>query len=725
MAEDLRPFSYSRFPTREVQVGGVGIGGSNPIRIQSMTTADTNDTEAVVREAIALFQAGAELVRMTAQGPREAHNLEKIRQELNHRGYAGPLVADIHFSPRAAMIAIEHVEKVRINPGNYVDTKRFSVIDYTDARYADELGRLEEAVSPLFRRAGELHRALRIGVNHGSLSDRIMNRFGDTPEGMVESAMEFLRIGKKHGFDDMVVSMKASNPYVMIQAYRGLVARFRDEGMDYPLHLGVTEAGEGRDGRIKSAIGIGALLLDGIGDTIRVSLTEDAVNEMPAARSIIHACTVTPAQTRQDQPATVETPDKSAPTEHDTASPRRVKVAVSWPSLEQKGTVAAVEEMVEADPHDLARRGADFFILPHSSLEQARRLFPQAFPAEPDTHTPLALVEIDRNGADESSFLESIRAAGDCGVILRWENLLARSGESTSSTASSGLPQLSSSLTEALLQRAHTTVVAFAQATPPATITDAARRLAEVPGLIFALRPPNDSALARTIDSQAIDGKIQRDQQPEGMLSPPPAVFAWRALSAALHAVPRRPALMLMFSPRTEEDSLYRIPAEAGSLLLDGIGNILAIVDSASAVEPQVAISKRSQDALSTALDILQATRLRITRTEFISCPGCGRTLFNLQETAARIKQATGHLKGIKIAIMGCIVNGPGEMADADFGYVGAGPGRINLYRNREVVRRNIPADTADRELIALIQEAGLWTENQSDLPEKRANIRG
>lgn len=671
MSADLRLFFPSRFPTREVRVGTVGIGGSNPIRIQSMTTASTNDTTAVVREAIALFEAGAELVRMTAQGPREAHNLEHIRRELNERGFTGPLVADIHFSPHSALIAVEHVEKVRINPGNFIDTKRFATIDYSDAEYADELGRLEEAFLPLLQRAGELHRALRIGVNHGSLSDRIMNRFGDTPAGMVESALEFLRIGARHGFHDMVVSMKASNPVVMIRAYRHLVERFRNEGMNYPLHLGVTEAGEGRDGRIKSAIGIGALLLDGIGDTIRVSLTEDAVHEMPAARSIIQACTVRGSSLTGPAPVVPR------------AAPQR-RVAVAVPMF---------ADAAAAGPEDLARRGADFLLVPEEDVERARREFPRGF--SPGPAVPLALVTAVRAGESDEAFLRRLLALQDCGILLHWQDLTARTDTAPDAP-------IAESVVQTLAARRHLTVVRFERGMPPDAIARAARSLRPVQGLVLTVEglpaAPADSADA----------------------GDPHAVFFWRRLASALNDLaPSWPRLMLSFTPRDTDDSLFRIPAEAGSLLLDGIGDILAIGHTPLADTPLADTPERpagilsidAGDALSAALDILQATRLRITRTEFISCPGCGRTLFPLQETTARIKRATGHLTGVKIAIMGCIVNGPGEMADADFGYVGAGPGRINLYRGKDVVRRNVPAEIADRELISLIQEAGLWTD--------------
>lgn len=632
------PFLYRRRPTREVMVGQVGIGGTNPIRIQSMATSDTCDTEAVVAESMALFDAGAELVRLTAQGPREAKNLAVIRARLNEKGYTGPLVADIHFSPRAAMIAVESVEKVRINPGNFADTKRFAQIEYTDEEYLKELERIHDSFKPLVLRAKELGRALRIGVNHGSLSDRIMNRYGDTPEGMVESAMEFLKIAALYDFHDIVVSMKASNPHVMIQAYRMLVERFRKENMDYPLHLGVTEAGDGRDGRIKSAIGIGALLLDGIGDTIRVSLTEDAIHEIPAAEQIIQATAV------KQQNWTV-----NAPAEHESLrSPyriqrRRTRMAGLAPldcgaSRPVRAGAPMPLDLTEAERQAFLKNPPEYLFV--EDEKAARSQFPQFF-APDRTSLPIVLLK--------DIHIEGAPLPQDCGVLIEEA-------------------RIDSKLLERLQKQQHPVfIVIDCEGIGPTELQTKAERVATIPSAVLALRTGSN----------------------------PVFPYRWLAECRGGHGAP---PFLLYYTPADENEALFRVPAEAGALLLSGLGDVLAI-------GPGV----RSDTAYQTVLDILQATRLRITKTEFISCPSCGRTLFDLQSTTARIKEVTGHLKGVKIAVMGCIVNGPGEMADADFGYVGSGPGKINLYRGKEVIRKNIDSEVATEELVALIRESGMW----------------
>lgn len=635
------PFLYQRRQTREVKAGAIGIGGANPVRIQSMTTSDTCDTDAVVAEAIALFDAGAELVRLTAQGPKEAKNLEVIRSRLNEKGYTGPLVADIHFSPRAAMIAVEYVEKVRINPGNFADTKRFEQIEYTDDEYVKELERIHDSFKPLVLRAKELGRALRIGVNHGSLSDRIMNRYGDTPEGMVESAIEFLKIAELYDFRDMVVSMKASNPHVMIQAYRMLVERFRKEKMDYPLHLGVTEAGDGRDGRIKSAIGIGSLLLDGIGDTIRVSLTEDAVYEIPAAREILRATMV--EQQNWTIQAKAENESLRSPyriqrrrtttagiAPLDCGASRPVRAAAPMPlDLDGPALNAALEAFLKNPP--------DYLFVNDEAA--ARRRFPQFFGNGERTSLPVILWSDDTTEIPE-----------DCGLLIE------------ASRIHSTLLHKLSTIKHPVFVRVNIDRMS------PVALQSEAERLSVIPCLVLAL---------------------------ETGANP---VYPYRWLTECLNQNRRAAPFMLYYTPADDDDALFRMPSEAGALLLSGIGDVLAIGPT-----------MRSDIAYQTVLDILQATRLRITKTEFISCPSCGRTLFDLQSTTARIKEVTGHLKGVKIAVMGCIVNGPGEMADADFGYVGSAPGKINLYRGKEVIRKNIDSEIATQELIALIRESGMW----------------
>lgn len=624
------PFSRCRFPTREVMVGDVGIGGSNPIRLQSMTIADTMDTEATVAEAIALFRAGAEIVRITAPGPADAENLANIKRRLVDEGFDFPLVADIHFAPKAALIAVEHVEKVRINPGNYADRKKFQVREYSDDQYADELGRVRESFLPLVRRARELRRVLRIGTNHGSLSDRIMNRFGDTPEGMVESALEFIRICRDEDFHDIVVSMKASNPRVMVQAYRMLVARFRAEGLDYPLHLGVTEAGDGVDGRMKSAVGIGALLEDGIGDTIRVSLTEDAIYELPAAERIAR-----PYQGAATQPETTTAESVLIQSYQNAVScfdyRRLATGSVRWNELALGGqarpalflTLAPSET---ASASALVARGADAFLVA---------------PPEFDANTTLP------DGDDVHLLAGSER--------LAWTD------------GASGLPSRG--------------VLTLRADQADFGLTAMAPQLSQANRLILTLDP-------RSIQ----EGRLLHD---------------YRRLVAQLARLVREgllqemPPLLLRASYENPEEALYRGAIEIGGLLIDGIGDaVLITVPGQPAAE-----------ALQFGLDLLQSVRLRLSKTEFISCPSCGRTLFDLQTTTARIKERTAHLKGVKIAVMGCIVNGPGEMADADFGYVGAGPGKIHLYHGKDLVKANIPTSEAVDELIGLIRDHGLWSD--------------
>lgn len=601
------PFIYAPFETREVKIGAVGVGGNNPIRIQSMTISDTLDTEATVKEAIGLIEAGCEIVRITAPRVKEAENLKNIKAMLVERGYTTPLVADIHFLPQAAMTAVEYVEKVRINPGNFADRKFFDIREYSDEQYEEELDRIHDAFTPLVLRAKELGRTLRIGTNHGSLSDRIMNRYGDTAMGMVESALEFIRIAELYDFRDMVVSMKASNPGVMIQAYRLLVARFLKEGMKYPLHLGVTEAGEGKDGRIKSSVGIGSLLDDGIGDTIRVSLTEDSIHEIPVARKL--AAYFDERRGRPPRPA---------------ALPLDSVYISSFPYHEYKrrdsvstGGIGGLEPVKIGlrsglvDEAAARARGLDFLIW-HSE------------------------------GSAEQQSAE----------------------QQSGSAASPGpLPRLASEN------------IADISIYDPSDVSRIGPELSGRPERYAAVICPEED--------------ITR---------------SYRLLAAEMHRLGLKNPILLLARFRNLEEAMYLASIHFGALLLDGIGDAVCIDVPdlrAGAGDPLLDLS----------LDLLQAARLRLSKTEFISCPSCGRTLFDLQETTARIKARTGHLKGVKIAIMGCVVNGPGEMADADFGYVGAGPGKIHLYRGKEVVKKSIPSETADEELVLLIKEHGMWME--------------
>ncbi len=574
-------YRFQRRPTRVVMVGNVAIGGDHPVRVQSMITSDTRDTEACVKEALGLVEAGCEIVRVTAQTRVYAANLQHIKAGLLAAGCDTPLVADIHFKPDAAMEAAQWVEKVRINPGNFVDKKKFQIREYSDAQYAEELERIREAFMPLVRLCQERGRAMRIGTNHGSLSDRIMNRYGDTPSGMVESALEFAEIARSLDYHNFVFSMKASNPKVMIEAYRLLVARLEAQGSDwnYPIHLGVTEAGDGEDGRIKSAIGIGSLLSDGIGDTIRVSLTEDAIHEIPVAQALVRCLAVESAR----------------------------------PPLPLLG------KPLNYDPFHYARRASQ------GQEVQALRL-----------------------GGGETVRVFTSQA--------KWQALAHK------------LKQLGEY--------------------QPEIVT-------ETSGLL-ALDPLDDAAVAALNAAP----EPQLVTLPDGW--PHPVIPSYRLLAARIdtrHAIVLKDTCFPS-SDATQPflDALLPAAAHLGSLLCDGIGDAVLIQGEAAPAA-----------SLRLAYNILQAAGTRIFKTDYVACPSCGRTLFNLQSTTARIREATGHLKGVRIAVMGCIVNGPGEMADADFGYVGGAPGKINLYVGKTAVEFNIPEDNAVARLTDLIRAHGKW----------------
>lgn len=612
---------YHRRKTREVKVGNVGIGGTNPIRIQSMTISDTLDTESTVKETIELYEAGCEIVRITAPRVKEAEHLGVIKSELKKRGYDIPIVADIHFQPQAAMVAIEHVEKVRINPGNYMDRKKFEQTEYSDAEYAEELEKLHEAFSPLVLRAKDLGRVLRIGTNHGSLSDRIMNRYGDTPEGMVESAVEFIKIAEFHAFYDIVVSMKASNAQVMVQAYRLLVERFNRESMDYPLHLGVTEAGNGQDGRIKSAIGIGSLLNDGLGDTIRVSLTENSIFEIPVAQKV----------------ASYFTLENRNPKSTD---PRSSLQADNTISNQTKAFFTAV------NPYTYQRRKS-------KEIQVAETKIGGSNPVKLGIRTPDPIPSaLTKLGLD-----------------------FTLSAESTQVVHVNDFDP--SKLTDSL--HIHLIVDNVDLETLKQTI----------------LQIPNHSTgFLYSIESKDSTETFHTD-----------ATHLYRLLTLAFYDLAIDAPILLFGKFKNQEEALYQASIHFGALLLDGIGDALLV---------ETAENTERVTLLQLELDILQAARLRLSKTEFISCPSCGRTLFDLQTTTERIKKRTGHLKGVKIAIMGCVVNGPGEMADADFGYVGAGPGHIHLYKGHDIVKKSVPSEIADEELVKLISEFGLWVEPEA-----------
>ena len=547
--------SSLRRASREVAIGPVRVGGGQPVRVQSMTTTTTRDVEATVRQSLALVGAGCEIVRITAPTTTDAKALQAIRQTLRAKGCPVPLVADIHFNPGSALEAAEHVEKVRINPGNFADAKRFAVQEYTDAQYAEELVRIDEVFTPLVEKCRRLGRAMRLGTNHGSLSDRIMNRFGDNPAGMVESALEYLRVAERHDYRDIIFSMKASNPTVMLQANRLLVATLAERGHPpYPLHLGVTEAGGGEDARIKSAMGIGVLLAEGVGDTIRVSLTEDPVYEVPFAQALARW-----AESRWANGLAVPPP------------------RTPFASLRRQ-TQPALHETLVIGGEELIKVG-----LFHGDYEHPRRAGGVETPCE------FLLADDDRT---RQKF-----------HVIQAEELLA----------------------------------------------------------------------------------------------------AGRAFVRQLPADDRKPVVLVWDARRLTEDNdrlLIEAAVQVGGLLVDGIGDAVVIRSPLPAAR-----------ILELTYTLLQAARVRSSRTEYIACPGCGRTLFDLEPTTQRIKQKTGHLKGVKIAVMGCIVNGPGEMADADFGYVGGAPGLVNLYVGKEVVERSVPTAQADDRLIALIKTHGKWVD--------------
>lgn len=630
------------------------LGNYHPIRVQTMTTTDTMDTIATVEQSIRCIEAGSELIRITAPSKNEAENLLQIKNELRKRGYDTPIVADIHFTPNAAEIAARIVEKVRVNPGNYVDKKKFEVIEYSDAEYNEEIERIRQRFTPLVKICKEYGTAMRIGTNHGSLSDRIMSRYGDTPMGMVESAMEFLRIARDESYHQIVLSMKASNPQVMVQAYRLLVKiMFEEFNECYPLHLGVTEAGDGEDGRIKSAVGIGTLLEDGLGDTIRVSLTEDPEKEIPVCRDLVKRYVSQESEVRSQEPIPSIEKLSYSPFEYqrretfavDNIGGKHVPVVIADFSKYEKitpGDLQAIGYNYDAaiDKWNIADAAADYifcnqqfdFELPgtlkvllfHDKWMQA---------GDKTKYVPLfdAPQYIDKS-LEKSSSLNFIM------IDYSWGDYHAANGKK---------------LFEIL--KDDTTAV-------------------------ICLSSPNKNAV-QNIRSMFVD-------------------LATKDI--------RNPAIVICDSAHsTKEESLIHYSVETGALLLDGFcdGVCFSYHYGNKNIPPETKLLN------SVAFGILQATRTRISKTEYISCPSCGRTLFDLQETTAKIRSRTHHLKGVKIAIMGCIVNGPGEMADADFGYVGSGPGKITLYKGKEVVKRNVNSEVAVDELINLLKESGAWIE--------------
>ena len=579
------PCTYERRPAIEVTIGNLKLGGVHPVRLQSMANTDTNDTEGSVAQAERIIKAGADLLRYTTQGRREAANMANIAEGIHHLGYTTPLVADVHFNPNAADEALEHIEKVRINPGNYVDTKSSTPREWTDELFEEMHNKVIERFGKFVLRAKELGRAIRIGVNHGSLSERMLTRYGDTPEGMIESCLEYLDVCRMHDFHDIVISMKSSNTLVMTAAVRLLSKTLAERGYPtYPLHLGVTEAGEGEDGRIKSAVGIGSLLADGLGDTIRVSLSEEPEAEIPVAKTLVDYIS-------SRQPLDVDTAILPDWNEYTNLSYNDRKNSIAIGKLAGGGNLPIV--LSNATPSNSGdSTKADYYISDSGAITNAQGAIMKDF----------SYVELD------------------CYSIT--EEVLANVQETS----------------------------------------------------LILLNAPGNNAIAE-----------------------------WRLGFTLLRRAGIKNSIILRRTYTTNDIELFRLQlaADAGTIIIDGWSNGLYIS----------APNLHEEDVIKTELGVLQATRLRMSKTEFISCPGCGRTLYSLTETIAKIKAATSHLKGLKIGVMGCIVNGPGEMADADYGYVGAAPSKIDLYKGQECIRRGIPQEEAVNQLIDLIKSEGDWRE--------------
>jgi (E)-4-hydroxy-3-methylbut-2-enyl-diphosphate synthase len=671
---------YSRLKTREVKIGDLLLGNFHPIRIQTMTTTDTMNTIATVEQSIRCIEAGSELVRITAPSKKDAENLLNIKNELRKRGYTTPLVADIHFTPNAAEIAARIVEKVRVNPGNYVDKKKFELIEYTDADYAEEMERIRERFTPLIKICKAYGTAMRIGTNHGSLSDRIMSRYGDTPTGMVESAMEFLRIARDENYHQIVLSMKASNPQVMMQAYRLLIQQMDAEfGECYPLHLGVTEAGDGEDGRVKSAAGIGTLLEDGIGDTIRVSLTEDPEFEIPVCRDLV--------KRYEGEWSMVN--DESRDVNRESAM------------VTQEEAIPPVEK------------------IPYSPFNYSRR---KTFSIDNigGAHIPVVIADLSKAESITPQHLESVGYKYD-EALDKWN--------------------ISDAAADYIFT-GHIILNFELPGTLKVIVYPAAWALAEDKTKYFPIFE-SDGYLksdykSATLNFVMLDCYSTNYTNYHELLSQVDTTAVLCLSSTNKHAMPsvRRMFIELMNRDiqnpiiiicdsywQTTDEHLIHYATECGALLLDGFGDGICLGMKSKSYTQLASNFKNvtgrnylnnttvEQFINSTAFSILQATRTRISKTEYISCPSCGRTLFDLQETTARIRNVTNHLKGIKIAIMGCIVNGPGEMADADFGYVGSGVGKITLYKGKEIVKRNVDSAIAVDELINLLKEHEAWVD--------------
>jgi (E)-4-hydroxy-3-methylbut-2-enyl-diphosphate synthase len=632
---------YSRYLTREVKIGNLPLGGNNPIRIQSMTTTNTMNTRATVEQSIRMIETGCDYIRITAPSLNEAQNLENIKKELRNDGFNNPLIADIHFTPNAAELAARIVEKVRINPGNYIDKKKFQMFEYTDAEYEAEIDRIRERFSPLVKICKEYGTAMRIGTNHGSLSDRIMSRYGDTPNGMVESALEFVRICEDLNYFDIVLSMKSSNPIVMVQAYRLLIQRMIREGMNYPLHIGVTEAGDGEDGRIKSAVGIGTLLEDGIGDTVRVSLTEEPEFEAPVAIALVSRYV-----SRETNPEIIAI-DRSPidPFNHN----RRETFEVAGIGGSNFPVVA-----IDYSNEDLTD---------YNDLKQVGYTYSHETDKWKLTDTACDILYA---GHKEIQF----DIPGGLKVIYdfdKWDSLKDKT---------IGFP-LFTSISQFVSSKSKSSILNFITLNCNDIYLDTFKDIENDPTVVFVLTTNNSHGMAE-----------QR-----------------RVFFELINRNVRNPVIVNRHYSSIDEENLRLYSStDFGALLIDGMGDGLWLTGKDKSEKN---FDKSFINRIS--FGILQAARARISKTEYIACPSCGRTLFNLVEVTNKIRKRTEHLKGVRIAIMGCIVNGPGEMADADFGYVGSGTGKITLYRGKEIVRRNVNSDNAVDELIDIIRENGRW----------------
>ncbi len=680
IAATNHPFIYKRRVTRVVMVGDVAVGGDNPIRVQSMTTTLTSDVEATAAQAERLVKAGCEIVRITAPTPRDARALGDIKKLLAVRGIYVPLVADIHFNPESAMTAADYVEKVRINPGNYADSRKFAVREYTNTEYDAELERIEERVTPLILKLKERGVALRIGTNHGSLSDRITNRYGDTPRGMVESAMEFVRICEKNGYQDIILSMKASNPTVMIAAYRLLAAYMASENMAYPFHLGVTEAGNGEDGRIKSAVGIGALLLDGVGDTIRVSLTEEPEEEIPVAFAL--ARMLPPHLLSEGGSYGVVGP--TPPPSWDALSYRRRSTHTVQLGASLLGGAEPALVLAPAPSGAVGQPLSAPLTLPIAGAA------PGAAPPPPRRGPRPDAVTLDIATADDLTHLRGLAWKGQgrarTAYVARGGDpaLLVRALEDAEGAyLALDAHDDAGGIVAALIEKAGAqgkTLVVEAESVDVLLEAACMARDAAFAGLVLALRV--EGALDTLQLYRLLASRLAQED----------------GLDFPLH---------LRYAGPDEGAMVSRVLIEAsaalGALLCDGIGDMAGLQD------------ETGRALVSLTFNLLQATGRRITKTDYVACPSCGRTLFDLQSTTEKIKEKTAHLVGVKIAIMGCVVNGPGEMADADFGYVGGAPGKVNLYVGKQTVERNVPEDEAADRLVDLIKARGRWAEKTDD----------